>query len=78
MPPLLLLALKNSVTGEHSGEPEVEVERAGPMLTVPSTPVVDTGIWYNVGMLLPALAAEAQAYMFPPLPRNHWWSKAPR
>jgi hypothetical protein len=37
MLPLLLLALKNSVTGEHSGEPEVEVERAGPVLTVPST-----------------------------------------
>lgn len=74
----MLLELKYAVTGEHSGEPEAAVERAGPVLTVPSTPVVDTGIWYNVGMLLPALAAYAQAYMCPPLPRNHWLSKAPR
>ena len=78
MPWLVLLGLKNSVTGEHSGEPEAAVERAGPVLTVPSTPVVDTAIWYNVGMLLDPLVAEAQAYICPPLPRNHWLSKAPR
>ena len=78
MPPLVLLGLKNSVMGEHSGELEAAMERAGPVLTVPSTPVVDTGTWYKVGMLLLPLVAEAQAYMCPPLPRNHWWSKPPR
>jgi hypothetical protein len=77
VPPLVFFELKYSVTGEHSGGPVVELARAGPVLTAPSTPVVDTGIWYNVGMLLLAPAAGPQTYMCPASPRNHWLSKAP-
>jgi hypothetical protein len=77
VPPLVLLELKNSVTGEHTGGPDVEVARAGPVLTVPSTPVADTGIWYNVGRLLLIPEPPAQTYMFPAPPRNQALSKAP-
>jgi hypothetical protein len=75
MPPRVSLELKNSVTGEHTGGPDVALARAGPVLTVPSTPLVDTAIWYNVGMTL--VAPVAHTYMCPALPRNHWLSKAP-
>jgi hypothetical protein len=71
VPPLVLLELKNSVTGEHTGLPDVAVARAGPVLTVPNTPVVDTGIWYNVGRWLFIPEPPAQTYMFPVFPRNH-------